>query len=326
MLGNKKSHPSVVLMYHFFYPDDVVSARHFSDFGEELVKRGWKVSVVTSNRFCRYWDRKIPHKRETWNGMEIIRVSRPGLNQANDLSRALNALWIMGRWLGKFFTLRKEDVVIIGSDPQFSQLIFPFLRLLRKKSVLAFWCYDLYPEGLIAKEKNGIKKLIGECIKNLIMKRMYHYLDLLVDIGPCMRKRFDSYNFFGFQTTLTPWALVEPERPNSPDPRTRKELFGDAQLALLYSGNLGKSHEFLLFLELARRIKKINPRIIFCFACRGNRYADLKEAVKRDDQNIKLASFVEESELEKRLSSADIHLISLRPQWEGIVVPSKFFV
>lgn len=30
-------------------------------------------------------------------------------------------------------------------------------------------------------------------------------------------------------------------------------------------------------------------------------------------------------ELEQRLSAADLHMISLRPGWEGTVVPSKFF-
>ncbi len=54
-------------------------------------------------------------------------------------------------------------------------------------------------------------------------------------------------------------------------------MFGDADLTLLYSGNMGKAHDFMPFLHLARMLNRINPKIIFCFACRGNRMAELKQ-------------------------------------------------
>ena len=120
-------------MYHFFHPDDVVSARHFSDFAEELVSRGWKVTVLTSNRFCRYPKRKITAEEEYWKGIRVIRVSRLGLNQANSIFRLVNAFWVMLGWVLKIRTLPKADVIIIGSDPQFSQLLFPFIRLIRRQ-------------------------------------------------------------------------------------------------------------------------------------------------------------------------------------------------
>jgi glycosyltransferase involved in cell wall biosynthesis len=72
-------------------------------------------------------------------------------------------------------------------------------------------------------------------------------------------------------------------------------------------------------------LNRINPKIVFCFACRGNRVSELKAAITSRDTNVRLAPFADESELEKRLNAADIHLLSLRPEWQGIVVPSKFF-
>jgi colanic acid biosynthesis glycosyl transferase WcaI len=103
------------------------------------------------------------------------------------------------------------------------------------------------------------------------------------------------------------------------------EMFGDASLALLYSGNMGKAHDFMPFLHLARVLNRIDPKIVFCFACRGNRVGELKAAITSRDTNVRLAPFADESELEKRLNAADIHLLSLRPEWAGVVVPSKFF-
>ncbi len=256
--------------------------------------------------------------------MEIYRISRPGFNQAKDLSRIVNSLWMTTGWVLKFLFMPKVDVVIVGSDPQLSQFIFPLLKIFKKQKALVYWCYDLYPEAIIANGAKGVRRLLAQKLTGF-MKIVYKSLDLIADIGPCMANRFNGYNLNIPQDTLTPWALVEPVRINQPDPLARYELFGEATLGLLYSGNLGKAHDFSIFLELARRIKKKNPKVVFCFACRGNAYKDLKKAVKKDDSNVRLAPFAEESDLERRLNAADIHLVSLKKEWEGIVVPSKFF-
>jgi hypothetical protein len=38
-----------------------------------------------------------------------------------------------------------------------------------------------------------------------------------------------------------------------------------------------------------------------------------------------LVPFADEAALQARLGAADVHLVSLQPEWAGIVVPSKFF-
>src|SRR5207237_1217133 len=63
----------------------------------------------------------------------------------------------------------------------------------------------------------------------------------------------------------------------------------------------------------------------FVFAVRGNRADELRLAVRPDDENVSFAEFIPEAELERHLAAADVHLASLRPDWTGVVVPSKFF-
>jgi glycosyltransferase involved in cell wall biosynthesis len=58
---------------------------------------------------------------------------------------------------------------------------------------------------------------------------------------------------------------------------------------------------------------------------RGNRAAELRAAIRPDDTNVRLADFVREESVPARLAAADVHLISLRDEWAGLVVPSKFF-
>jgi glycosyltransferase involved in cell wall biosynthesis len=92
---------------------------------------------------------------------------------------------------------------------------------------------------------------------------------------------------------------------------------------LLYSGNFGRAHSFTEFLELARRLR--GDGVHFSFGIRGNRAEELRVAIGAEDTNVSVAGFAPEAELGKRLAAADIHLVSLRPEWSGLVVPSKFF-
>jgi len=46
----RPSMPRLLVCYHFFHPDDVVSARMFSDLAAEQVRRGWDVTALASNR------------------------------------------------------------------------------------------------------------------------------------------------------------------------------------------------------------------------------------------------------------------------------------
>jgi glycosyltransferase involved in cell wall biosynthesis len=117
--------------------------------------------------------------------------------------------------------------------------------------------------------------------------------------------------------------LSEPAEVVPADATTRQELFGEAKLGLLYSGSFGRAHSYEDFLELARSLR--GESIHFCFGVRGNQAEELRAAVRADDTNVSFAGFAPESALEKRLGAADIHLVSLRPAWTGVVVPSKFF-
>src|SRR4030095_3249684 len=94
---------------------------------------------------------------------------------------------------------------------------------------------------------------------------------------------------------------------------------------LLYSGTLGRAHDYEMFLKLARLLRHRSPHIRLCFAARGNKVAELKKALTYEDTNITLLDFVAESMLEEHLNAADMHMISLNKEWNGLVVPSKFF-
>jgi glycosyltransferase involved in cell wall biosynthesis len=317
------SSPKVTILYHFFYPDDVVSARHFSDLAESLARAGWNVEVLPSNRGCRNPADTYP-PRERWRGVNITRVWRPRLSQSSSLGRIVNAAWMIAAWSRIALRPRaaRPDVVLVGTDPVLSVLVALPLKWLRPEIKIAHWAFDLYPEAAIA---DGLVNPSGKMVRalNALLRRAYGNCDLIADLGLCMRGRLEPYGSTAARQTIVPWALAEESAPLAPELDLRRRLFGHARLALLYSGNLGRAHTYREFLELARSLAGTD--IQFRWSVRGNAVDQLRSEIHESDANIRMLGFVSESELARHLAAADIHLVSLKPEWSGVVVPSKFF-
>ena len=314
----------ILLFNHMFWPDKINTARHISELCEELVNREWDVTAVIGNRS--YVDHKIIFKPDigVWGGVKYIRTYTPPLNQKKNIQRLLTSFWLIASWILKLPFLGKFDAIIIGTNPPFSFLFLPFLRFFNRKSKILLWGFDVYPEAIYV-TGNKTPILIKRFLY-LICKFCYKRLDVIVDIGPCMRGLYEKYQHDSLKSTLTPWSFLEPEKIKEPHVETRNKLFNKSRLTLLYTGTIGNAHDFNLFLKLARYLRSKNASIGLCFAGFGNRFNELQSKITEEDTNITFAGFVESDEdLENRISAADIMLISLKDEWTGISVPSKFF-
>jgi glycosyltransferase involved in cell wall biosynthesis len=324
MKSHTNGKPRATVLYHYFHPDDVVSARHFDEFCAGLVTRNWQVEVLPSNRSCHDGRSAYPLKQE-WRGISIRRVWRPPLRQSSNFGRVINAAWMILSWSAILVTRRKDrlpSILVVGTDPILSVLVAWLVKKLRPGIRIAHWCYDLYPEAPIAEGMVREDSVVVQIIRRMT-RAAYRSCDLLADLGCCMRRLLDRYGTRTRQVTLVPWALSEPENGALPNPAVRESLFGDAALGLLYSGNLGRAHSYEEFLELARGLR--HHQVSLCFGVRGNQVEQLRRAIGPGDANIRFAGFAPEADLALRLKAADVHLVSLRQGWTGVVVPSKFF-
>lgn len=315
--------PRLLILYHYFYPDDVVSAHHFAQLAEELQARGWQVMAMPCNRGCRDESKKFKAV-ENWNGIEIRRIWRPRFRESSSIGRILNVVWMLFTW--SIVALKKKnvpniDVVVVGTDPILSVLVALAWKMSRPRTRVVQWCFDLH-EMVLAERFLRPRFIFVNALKALL-KPAYGACDLIVDIGKCMKTKLQEYSKSTAKITLTPWALAEPAGPLPIDVAERESVFGNSKLAILYSGNFGRAHSYDMFLELARHLR--GEGIEFAFSIRGNRADEVKKAVSSSDNNVAFVPFAPIEQLQARLSSADIHLVSLRDEWCGYVVPSKFF-
>jgi colanic acid biosynthesis glycosyl transferase WcaI len=312
----------ILVLYHYYHPDDVVSAVQFTGLSEGLAAEGWEVEVWPSNRACHNPETTYPRKKVILDDVAIHRVWRPAFRQHSFVGRIINSILMQTIWGMRllFSPGYKPDVIITGTDPLFEILLTPFLKLIRPQVKIVHWLFDLYPEAAIADGLVGEKSVLVR-ILNRFLKPAYAACDLVVDLGSCMTDRLKKYPVKKV-ITLTPWALEESSKPLPYDRDERKKLFGNSPLGLLYSGSFGRAHGCWMTLLLAQ---KLRGRAVFTYGVRGSRLEELKKVIGPEDSNVRFAEFASPDKLWDRLSAPDIHLVSLRSEWTGLVVPSKFF-
>jgi glycosyltransferase involved in cell wall biosynthesis len=92
-----------------------------------------------------------------------------------------------------------------------------------------------------------------------------------------------------------------------------------------YSGNMGRAHEFETILAAAEKLKGW-AGIVFLFIGGGPQRDWIRqEAQRRELANIRFKPYQPRERLSLSLSVPDVHLISLQPPLEGLIVPSKFY-
>jgi glycosyltransferase involved in cell wall biosynthesis len=315
------------VLYHYLYPDDVVSSVLFTELSTGLAARGWRVTASSCNRSWKHEAAPLP-VRTVWSGVEFLRVRRPNFRQASGFGRIANAVWMIAAWSLMAFNPRiRPDVLIVGTDPILSLLVALPWKVFRPRTRIAHWCFDLYPEAAIAAGLMS-EGAIGTRALRRLMRMAYRRCSLIVDIGICMRGRLraygsQSYGWRAQSETITPWALAEPETPVPVDPAERETLFGSATLGLLYSGSFGRAHSWRGIPELATALAPHGGRI--AFSVQGNDVGELRDSLEQAGAPVVFAPFVSDRHLPTRLGAADVHIVSLREEWTGTVVPSKFF-
>jgi glycosyltransferase involved in cell wall biosynthesis len=103
-----------------------------------------------------------------------------------------------------------------------------------------------------------------------------------------------------------------------------------------YSGNLGRVHELATILDAIALLHgptvteedtgATGPQIRFLFIGDGALQGVLRDEIAaRGLSNVVLRAYQPRRDLSFSLSVADVHLVTLRPEFEGLIVPSKFY-
>lgn len=317
----------IIFINRYFYPDHSATSQMLSDlaFGMAEKKQDKAIHIVTSRQ--RYDDASAElAKYEVIQNVHIHRVKTTHFGRQNLIGRAADYLSFYFSAAIKLLQLtQKGDTLVAKTDPPLISVIAAIIAKI-KKAHLVNWLQDLFPE--VAAEL-GIKLASGLIYKVLkgIRNKTLKQAKMNVVIGELMAERLRKQGIPEQQiTVIHNWADGEQINPVPYQQNPlRKEWGLEGKFVVGYSGNLGRGHDFSTILAAAEQLKT-NPAIQFLFIGGGAQLPDIKKQCQQKGLvNVMFKPYQPRENLDQSLSASDVHLISLRPELEGLIVPSKFY-
>lgn len=212
-------------------------------------------------------------------------------------------------------------IVFLSQPPLFYILGSAIARLKGNRYYLHVM--DLYPDLF---EKSGW--LAGNFLSKWIKKASataFSGAEKVITIGRCM-KGIVCERGAAIEDVMVvenwPDRMLEQQAGNGSSFRKEYELEG--KLVVMYAGNMGQFHLFDTILSVANRLRN-RKDIVFVFIGRGSRRPELEAAVRDGADNIVLLDHQTAADFAGMLAAGDVHFVSLRKEFSGLVVPSKFY-
>jgi glycosyltransferase involved in cell wall biosynthesis len=185
---------------------------------------------------------------------------------------------------------------------------------------------DLFPEvaaALGVKFVSGVPYNILKSMRNKTLNQA----KINIVIGELMAERLQKEGIAKEKIVVIPnWADGEKIKPIPHEENPLRKQWGlEGKYVVGYSGNLGRSHDFSTILAAAELLRN-ESEIVFLIIGDGAQLVKIKQECKEKKlDNVKFKPYQPRDDLQCSLSVSDIHLISLKPELEGMIVPSKFY-
>ena len=317
--------PRIVFINRYFYPDHSATSQMLSDLAFFLAESGREVCVVASRQRYDFPDAWLA-SREMVRGVEVHRVRTTRFGRANLVGRALDYLtfYLSAAWVA-FRLVRHGDVVVAKTDPPLISLVAMIVSKLRGAH-LVNWLQDVFPEVAGALGMRLGRGRIGALIA-AVRDCSLRAARCNVVLGERMAESVERRGIPRERIAVIPnWA---DDRVIVPVAASANPLVTDWGLAgkfvAGYSGNLGRAHEFGTILDAAGLLQD-DSRVIFLVIGSGARLGQVKDEVaQRGLGNFVFQPYQPREQLAFSLGAADLHLVTLQPALEGLIVPSKFY-
>ena len=315
----------ITFVNRYFHPDHSATAQLLTDLAFGLAKRGWSVTVVAGGQLYDDPTVRLP-RRETLDGVDVIRVGATRFGRARLIGRASDyASFVIGAAFALLRTLARGDLVVCKTDPPLlGAWLAPVIRW--RGARLVQWMQDVFPEVASALGVgNRVPAL--HAILSTLRDASLERSAAIVAIGERMRAKLIERGADPHSTHAIPnWTDCTAIAPVARETNElRKSWNLDDKFVVGYSGNLGRVHALDGLLEAASLLVERRD-IVFLFVGSGAQRAYLEQqAIDRRLANMRFQPYQPREALARSLSVPDVHVVSLKPEVEGLVVPSKLY-
>ncbi len=310
----------ILLVNQFYWPDCAATAQLLSDLGEGLADRGHEVTALCGrgSYVSGTSPRLVP--LEAHRGVTIRRVWCTNLGRRSMFRRVADAVSFLVSAGARVLLGARWDVVICLSSPPFVALLGRLARLRGARFI--YKVEDLYPDVAVALGALRGGSMLSRALAWLsrgALTRADAVVALDVTMASVLQRR-------GAQNVVVipNWSdglAIHPDATAGAGFRTYHGL--DGRFILLYSGNLGLAHRFDAVVAAARDLAGSSPRVLLLFVGEGPRLAEVRSATN-ELANVRFLPYQPRETLNRLYNAADMHLVTLREEVAGLLVPSKY--
>lgn len=230
-------------------------------------------------------------------------------------------------WVGAFVHLlwvvwrrSKHCHLVLVSNPPLNVFVPLFTR---KK--YSFIVYDLYPDSLFSQGFVKRNSFLGRwwMTKN---KQIFAKADCVFTLSEDMKKAVAQYVAEDKIKIVYNWAHNEHIRPiDKKENVFLTDLKLQDKFIVLYSGNMGMTHDIDVLVDVADRLKE-NEKIHFLFIGEGAKKAVVEEKVARYGlKNCSVLPYQPLEVLPYSMGAADLAVVTTDAKQSGLSVPSKTY-
>lgn len=266
-------------------------------------------------------------------GVRILRLPASRFGRGSFLGKLADygSYYIGVAWTLATLQPRPQRVIALTTPPYLSLLARVFSKI--RGGDHAHWVMDVYPDVMVA---HGMLRQAGAGQRALAGLARLGYggkrCAAVVTLGPDMAERVASYSV-GKVEWVPLWGSGSRSGGGEAAAAAalalrRQRGWGDAEMVVMYSGNMGLGHRFGEILQVAARLAaepaRLGVRVRFAFHGGGKRCGEIEDFIARcPEGRVERRGYAAAGELAAHLAAADLHLVSLAPEWTGTMLPSK---
>jgi len=315
----------LIFVNRFFHPDHSATSQILSDLAFHLAESGFDVHVLTSRQICDDPSRVLP-SQESVRSVQAHRVWATRFGRGKLLLRAVDYLTFYLSATAKLASLANSNTIVIAeTDPPLLSVPCALVASL-KKSALINWTQDLFPEIAESLHVPGISLVAPmlRWLRNLSLKQARTNVVLGEGMAARLRAEGVAADKIDVIHNWSPVEIAPPAAQPIPNPLRMEWQLGQ-KFVVGYSGNFGRAHDFATALDAAAMLRDA-PDIHFLFVGAGAQRAWVEARVKDLElTNVSFQPYQPLDRLALSLTVPDVHLVSLKPELEGLIVPSKFY-
>lgn len=325
-----KDRPSILIVNRAYPPLRGATGRLLHDLARHFVKTGYSVTILTTTEGKPTQSKRGP--------IAITRIA--GTNKQGFFGYVKGLVHIYRAML----KTPSHDIIITLSDPPMLYVAGMWAAK-KKKSAHIHWCQDLYPD---------LCDVLGFKMPAPLMRVAYDYgrralsqSSCVIAISRCMQRHLVRTGLDSRRTAVIEnWpdqelvaketAIPAPHGPlkaQMPLPHNKalrdRRLYSDPagqKFRVLYAGSIGRAHPTDAIIAAARILQKLQPDIELVFVGKGEGFDVLAQARAQGGlDNIRLMPPQPRAALKALMESGDLHLVTMRDDALGMLMPSKFY-